>query len=153
MNFTIEEEKVLEEVHHRFQFHQQSWLKNLFLINREAGLNILESVYKIAPLKIHNWAILEKAFHLYFVTNVVPKFLENTILPTKDIGQIVNGQNSGMAHLFKISQFTTLDKKQYNINHEDCQVKKQVFHFSNETIPHLFLVVSYSYFIQSLCTF
>ena len=114
----------MEEVHQRSHFHQPTWLENVFLINKEAGLNILEAALKIAPLKSQNWVVLEKSLNLYFVRNIFPKFLDNTSLLTKDISQILNGENSKMANLFKVSQYTTLDKHAMNY----CGIKKQVLY-------------------------
>jgi hypothetical protein len=93
MKFTIEEQKSIEELHQKFKFHQQAWLKSLFLQNKDAGLNVLEALLKIAPIKIQNFRYLEGIFHLVFTRNIVPKLLENADLPTKDIGQLINGQN------------------------------------------------------------
>ena len=55
MKFTIEEQKSIEELHQKFKFHQQTWLKNLLLQNKDAGLNVLEALLKIAPIKIQNF--------------------------------------------------------------------------------------------------
>ena len=126
MKFTKEEQNVLDGVCKRFHFDRVIWLSNLFRLNREAGLNILEATFTIAPLRMPNHIVFEEAFHLYFVTNIVPKFLENSALPSKDIGQILNGQNSQIAHLFKISQFKTNETRKANIKQLDTEVKKEV---------------------------
>jgi len=104
MTFTMEEQTTLEDIHKKFSVCQRTWLKNLLLLDRNAGVNMIEAAYKIAPLKFETWKVLERAFHLYFVQNVVPKFIEVDNLPCSDKGQIINGQNSGMAHLFKSTQ-------------------------------------------------
>merc|ERR1719369_862050 len=104
MTFTMEEQKSLEDLHQKFNVCQRTWLKNLLLLDRNAGVNMIEAAYKLAPLKFETWKVLEKSFHLYFVQNVVPKFIDVDNLPSSDKGQIINGQNSGMAHLFKSSQ-------------------------------------------------
>ena len=112
MKFTIEEQKSMEELHQKFKFHQQAWLRNLFLQNKDAGLqdrNVLEALLKIAPIKIQNFKYLEDIFHLIFTRNIVPKLLENVDLPTKDIGQLINGQNSAISHMFKLHQFTKMN--------------------------------------------
>ena len=46
MKFTIEEQKSIEKLHQQFKFHQQAWLKNLFLQNNDAGMNILEAMIR-----------------------------------------------------------------------------------------------------------
>lgn len=131
MTFTMEEQKTLEDVHKKFNVCQRTWLKNLLLLDRNAGVNMIEAAYKIAPIKFTTWKVLERAFHLYFVTNVVPKFIDVDNLPTYDKGQIINGQNSGMAHLFKSSQCLKMRKndtpegtpcKSENV----CPMQKQV---------------------------
>ena len=105
----------------------QAWLKNLFLQNKDAGLNVLEALLKIAPIKIQNFKYLEDIFHLIFTRNIVPKLLENADLATKDIGQLINGQNSAISHMFKLHQFTKMDQTQNDrIPDFDCSVTKQV---------------------------
>ena len=127
MKFTIEEQKSMEELHQKFKFHQQTWLKNLFLQNKDAGLNVLEAMFKIAPIKIQNFKYLEDIFHLIFTRNIVPKLLENADLPSKAIGQLINGQNSAISHMFKLHQFTKMDDTENDrISGFDCSVNKQV---------------------------
>ena len=104
MPFTIEEQKSLEDIHNKFSVCQKTWLKNLLLLDRNAGVNMIEAAFKVAPLKFQTWKVLEKAFQIYFSQNVVPKFIDVDNLSTHDKGQILNGQNTGMAHLFKSSQ-------------------------------------------------
>jgi len=104
MPFTIEEQKSLEDIHNKFSVCQKTWLKNLLLLDRNAGVNMIEAAFKVAPLKFQTWKVLEKAFQIYFSQNVVPKFIDVDNMSTHDKGQILNGQNTGMAHLFKSSQ-------------------------------------------------
>ena len=115
MKFTMEEQKTIEEVHEQFKSHKQTWIKTLFLLNKEAGLNILEGMFKIAPIKHKNVRFLDEAFHFHFLHNVVPKILKTTSLTTKDIGQILNGRNSAIAHTFKIHQFIKIGQKKQDI--------------------------------------
>ena len=127
MKFTIEEQKSIEELHQKFRFHQQGWLKTLFLQTPDAGLNVLESMLKIAPLKIQNFKYLENIYHLIFTRNVVPKLLENADLPANDVGQLINGENSAISHMFKLHQFTKMNDTQHDrIPGFDCSVTKQV---------------------------
>ena len=131
MKFTREEQHVLEGVCSRFYFNRITWLTKLFHLNREAGLNILEATFTIAPLKMPNRIILAQAFHLYFVTNIVPKLLENSNLPSKDIAQILNGENSEISHLFKITQFKTKERREENVLQLDLSFKKDVSDMMN----------------------
>jgi len=130
MTFTMEEQKSLEDLHQKFNVCQRTWLKNLLLLDRNAGVNMIEAAYKLAPLKFETWKVLEKSFHLYFVQNVVPKFIDVDNLPSSDKGQIINGQNSGMAHLFKSSQCLKIDSpdsKEPPCKQETmCPMQKQV---------------------------
>ena len=127
MKFTVEEQKSLEELHDKFKFHQRAWLRNLLLQNKDAGMNVLEALLKIAPIKIQNFRYLEDIFHLIFSKNTVPKLIENAGLPTKDIGQLINGQNSEISHMFKLHQFTKMNDTQHDrIPGFDCSVTKQV---------------------------
>ena len=127
MKFTIEEKKTIEDLHQRFKFHQQMWLKNLFLLNKDAGLNVLEALFKITPIKIEHFKYLEDIFHLSFTQTVVPKLLENADLPTKDIGQLINGQSSAISHMFKMHQFTKMDQTENDRKTgNDCSISKQV---------------------------
>jgi len=130
MTFTMEEQKSLEDLHQKFNVCQRTWLKNLLLLDRNAGVNMIEAAYKIAPLKFETWKVLEKSFHLYFVQNVVPKFIDVDNLPSSDKGRIINGQNSGMAHLFKSSQCLKIEaenSKEPPCKQETmCPMQKQV---------------------------
>ena len=140
MKFTIEEQKSIEELHQKFKFHQQTWLKTLLLQNKDAGLNVLEALLKIAPIRIQNFKYLEDIFHLIFTRNIVPKLLENADLPTKDIGQLINGQNSAISHMFKLHQFTKMDHTvNERISGFDCSVIKQVDFVYNRS-KYLFLI-------------
>ena len=129
MTFTKEEQKTLEDVHTKFQFCQKTWLKNLLLLDRNAGVNMIEAAYQVAPIKFQTWKVLQKAFHMYFVQNVVPQFIEVDNLPTNDKSQIINGRNSGMAHLFKSSQCLKITPNSPQVckkESEMCPMQKQV---------------------------
>jgi len=131
MAFTMEEQKMLDDVHTKFQVCQKTWLKNLLLLDRNAGVNLIEAAYKVAPLKIKTWKTLSTSFHLYFVQNVVPKFLEVANLPTYDKSKIIHGRNSGVAHLFKSSQCLKMapNKNQEVVCKKEtdvCPIQKQV---------------------------
>ena len=90
-------------------------------------MNILEVMLKIAPIKIQNFKYMEDIFHLIFTRNIVPKLLENAELPSKDIGQLINGQNSAISHMFKLHHFTKMDDTEDDrISGFDCSVNKQV---------------------------
>eukprot|EP00092_Neocalanus_flemingeri_P014548 GFUD01015697.1.p1 GENE.GFUD01015697.1~~GFUD01015697.1.p1 ORF type:complete len:606 (+),score=152.84 GFUD01015697.1:2-1819(+) len=132
MKFTTEEQKMLDNVHQNFKVHQKSWLNDLLLQNKEVGLNVVESMLKIAPLKMQNFSILEETFHSFFTRNIVPKFLENASLPTTDISQIINGQNSAIAHLFKLHQFTKISPKE-NDRKPEPECSKQVSDLVNNS--------------------
>eukprot|EP00092_Neocalanus_flemingeri_P003211 GFUD01003433.1.p1 GENE.GFUD01003433.1~~GFUD01003433.1.p1 ORF type:complete len:764 (+),score=132.24 GFUD01003433.1:47-2338(+) len=126
MTFTIEEQKSLEDVHKRFQVCQKTWLKNLLLLDRDAGVNMIEAAYKVAPLQFQTWKVLETAFHMYFVQNVVPKFMEVDNLPTYDKAQIISGRNSGIAHLFKSSQCLKIAKSDNENQEQVCKKESDV---------------------------
>ena len=106
-----------------------TWFANLLYLNKEAGINILEATFTLAPLKMPNHYVLEEAFRQYFVGNIVPKLLQNTNLPSQDVAQILNGTNSKISHLFKVSQFKATEEREEN--------KKEIDDDSKDAIAEL----------------
>jgi len=104
MTFTVEEQIMLEDIQNKFKVNQTTWLKNLLLLDRNAGVNLIEASFQITPLTFRTYQVLEKAFQLYFLQNIVPQFTQGTKLTMKDISQITSGDNGGIAHQFKVSQ-------------------------------------------------
>merc|ERR1719222_1866891 len=53
MAFTLEEQLQLENIQNKFkgQYCNDTWLKKLLLLNREAGINLIESAYRVKPIK------------------------------------------------------------------------------------------------------
>jgi len=133
MKFTIEEEKLMQDLHEKFKVHQQVWLKTLFLQDTAAGLNILEAMCRIAPLKMKNFKYLEEIFHQIFTGNIVPKLLENDDFPTKDVGQIIHGQNSAISHMFKMHQFTKMENTEKDQTPGSDCLQKQVSDLVEDT--------------------
>ena len=136
MKFTIEEEKLMQDLHEKFKVHQQVWLKTLFLQDTAAGLNILEAMCRIAPLKMKNFKYLEEIFHQIFTGNIVPKLLENDDIPTKDVGQIIHGQNSAISHMFKMHQFTKMENTEKDQTPGSDCLQKQVDYLMGDLFLH-----------------
>ena len=65
---------------------------------------MIEAAYKLAPLNVNSWKTLVGACHIYFVTNIVPIFINLDNLPSEDRTILLTGNNSNVSHLFKVSQ-------------------------------------------------
>jgi len=104
MTFTLEEQKLIEDIQKNFRVCHKAWLRNLLIFDRKAGINMIESAYKLAPLNVKSWKNLEKSCHVYFVTNIVPNFTNLDALPQEDRAILMAGKNSNVSHLFKTSQ-------------------------------------------------
>ena len=52
-------------------------------------------------------------------------------MPSKDIAQILNGENSEISHLFKITQFKTKERREENVLQLDLSFKKDVSDMMN----------------------
>ena len=65
---------------------------------------MIEAAYKLAPLNVHSWRTLVAACHIFFVSNVVPLFINLDNLPSEDRAKLLTGNNSNVSHLFKVSQ-------------------------------------------------
>ena len=76
----------------------------LLIPDRKAGINMIEAAYKLAPLNVNSWKTLVGACHIYFVTNIVPIFINLDNLPSEDRTILLTGNNSNVSHLFKVSQ-------------------------------------------------
>ena len=65
---------------------------------------MIEAAYKLAPLHVSSWKTLVGACHIYFVTNIVPIFINLDNLPSEDRTVLLTGNNSNVSHLFKVAQ-------------------------------------------------
>ena len=65
---------------------------------------MIESAFKLAPLNVNSWKTLQKACHIFFVTNIVPNFINLDTLPQEDRAILLAGKNPNVSHLFKASQ-------------------------------------------------
>jgi len=128
MAFTLEEQKLLEDIHMKFQVCKKSWISHLLSTDRRAGINLIEAAYKISPFLTKTWKSVEKTWQQNFVKNVVPRFTAGTDFTTKDLAQIVSGKNSGISHFFKVSRCLKLDtiQKQEDIESGPCPMTQQV---------------------------
>ena len=92
---------------------------------------MIEAAYKLAPLKLQTWKVVEKSFKLFFVQHVVPNFIDLENLPSADKGKIIHGGNSSMAHLFKSSQCMRMEPKSEPTCKSEtmCPLQKQVNRF------------------------
>ena len=65
---------------------------------------MIEAAYKLAPLNANSWKTLVGACHIYFVSNIVPIFINLDNLPSEDRSVLLTGNNSNVSHLFKVAQ-------------------------------------------------
>lgn len=129
ITFTLEEQKLLDFIKNKFNFCHQSWMRNLLMFDRTAGINLLEAAYKLAPLNTAHYKSMQKACYVYFAKSILPTVLKMDELPTQAKAAIANGRNSGMSHFFKVSQCLRMERKEEAIivkNEEMCPLQRQV---------------------------
>jgi len=105
MAFTLEEQQVLEKIQNTFkgQYCNDTWLQKLLLLNREAGINLIESAYKVKPIKYETWTWLVQSWSMAFSQNILPHFTAGHNIPSREFSQLINGTNLYVAHTFKTS--------------------------------------------------
>jgi hypothetical protein len=105
MSFTQEEHKVLENIQSKFQgqYCNSTWLKNLLLLNRDAGINLIEASFRVEPIKYETWTWLIQSWSLAFSQNVLPHFTKGHSITSREFSQLINGSNLYVAHTFKSS--------------------------------------------------
>lgn len=110
MAFTLEEQQVLENIQNKFrgQYCNDTWLKKLLLLNRDAGINLIESAYKVKPIKYETWTWLVQSWSLEFSQNILPHFTKGHNIASRDFSQLINGSNLYVAHTFKSSMCISL---------------------------------------------
>ena len=65
---------------------------------------MIEAAYKLAPLNVNSWKTLEQACRIFYLSNIVPNFINLDSLPSEDRAVLLTGNNSSVSHLFKVSQ-------------------------------------------------
>ena len=110
MAFTLEEQQVLENIQNKFkgQYCNDTWLKKLLLLNRDAGINLIESAYRVKPIKYETWTWLVQSWSMQFSQNILPHFTKGHNIPSREFSQLINGTNLYVAHTFKTSLCITL---------------------------------------------
>jgi len=110
MAFTLEEQLQLENIQNKFkgQYCNDTWLKKLLLLNREAGINLIESAYRVKPIKYETWTWLVQSWSMAFSQNILPHFTNGYNIPSREFSQLINGTNLYVAHTFKTSLCITL---------------------------------------------
>ena len=98
LSFTVEEGKVLEFTHYKFQV---PWLQNLLLYDKDSAKNFLAFTFKYADFEIKTWGKLSDSMHLNFIKNVLPNFEEVTNLPSQEFGQLVSSKQSEIQLFFR----------------------------------------------------
>merc|ERR1712012_129005 len=83
MAFTLEEQQVLEKIQNTFkgQYCNDTWLQKLLLLNRDAGINLIESAYKVKPIKYETWTWLVQSWSMAFSQNILPHFSAGHNIP------------------------------------------------------------------------
>jgi len=110
MAFTLEEQLQLENIQNKFkgQYCNDTWLKKLLLLNRDAGINLIESAYRVKPIKYETWTWLVQSWSMAFSQNILPHFTNGYNIPSREFSQLINGTNLYVAHTFKTSLCITL---------------------------------------------
>ena len=114
--------------------------------DRTAGINMIESAYKLAPLNANSWRTLQKACQIFFIRNVVPNFINLESLPEEDRAVLLTGKNSNVSHLFKVAQCLKINSAEASRStvqckkEEMCPLQNQVKQMIVETTTLLFLV-------------
>merc|ERR1712233_207757 len=105
MAFTLEEQLQLENIQNKFkgQYCNDTWLKKLLLLNRDAGINLIESAYRVKPIKYETWTWLVQSWSMEFSQNILPHFTKGHNIPSREFSQLINGTNLYVAHTFKTS--------------------------------------------------
>ena len=98
LSFSIEEEKILEDLELKFQV---PWLKHLLIFDKNAGENFINYVFRREELKLEYWETFKQSMSLNFIRYILPRFPELADLSSHDIGQIMNSQASGIAQFFR----------------------------------------------------
>ena len=98
--FSPLEEKTVKDLN----FHLSvPWLKNFFMLDKKAAVNLVEYVYGKDEFRIQSWNTFKNSMSLDFVRHILPAFPELEALSPHDLGQIMHSHNSGIAHFFRIS--------------------------------------------------
>ena len=97
--FSALEEKTIKNL----SFLHLPWIKNFFMFDREAAINLIKYVYGEERFRNQPWEIFNKSMSLDFVQHILPTFKELEELSSHDLGQIMHSHNIGIAHFFKMS--------------------------------------------------
>ena len=105
MALTLEEQQVIEKIQNTFkgQYCNDTCLKKLLLLNRDAGINLIESAYKVKPIKYETLTWLVQSWSMAFSQNILPHFTAGHNIPSREFRQLINGTNLYVAHTFKTS--------------------------------------------------
>jgi len=130
ITFTVEEQKMIDFIKSKFNFCHESWLRNLLMIDRSAGINFIEAAYKLAPFSLSSFKTMQKSCHIFFVTNVLPNFINLESMTAEDQAAIKHGKNSNLSHFFKVSQCMKMNRSEATAtvkNENDmCPLQRQV---------------------------
>ena len=97
------------------------------ILDRQAGINFIEAAYNLAPLKMNSFVTMQKSCHIFFVTKILPNFINLDSMPTEDQAVILQGKNSNLSHFFKMSQCLKIQRpEQTTAGTEMCPIQRQV---------------------------
>eukprot|EP00092_Neocalanus_flemingeri_P023610 GFUD01025604.1.p1 GENE.GFUD01025604.1~~GFUD01025604.1.p1 ORF type:complete len:567 (+),score=140.62 GFUD01025604.1:112-1812(+) len=98
LSFSLEEKNILNDLRSKFQV---PWLQNLFKFDRNAGVNLVEYVFRYSDPKVGTWDAFKQSMGLNFIRFILPRFQELSDLSSHDVGQLMNSPGSGIAQLFR----------------------------------------------------
>ena len=93
--FSSLEEKTVKDLN--FHLHVP-WLKHYFMLDKYAGVNMMDFVYRADKFRIQSWDTFKKSMSLDFVRHILLMFREIEELSPHDLGQIMHSHISGIAH-------------------------------------------------------
>jgi len=98
--FSNLEENILQ----KFNFTADiPWLKNFFVMNKDAGVSLIEYAYGNNKFSRRAWGVFEKSKSLDLIRHILPTLEELEDLSPHDLGQIMRGHNSGIANLYRLA--------------------------------------------------
>ena len=114
MVFTQEEQNVLQDIQTRFTrtYCSKDWVRNLLDLNRDAGMNLIESAYELQPARYETWSWMQQSWGIAFYQHLMPYLTKGYNISSRDFTQLINGSNLFVAHTFKSSLIMRMKKKE-----------------------------------------
>ena len=99
------------------------WLENLFVLDKDAGVSLIEYVYGNTKFSRRAWGVLENSMRFDFERHILPTLEELEDFSPHDLGQIKNSHNSGIANFFRLAYWIDIGSSTQTIT---CLVPAKV---------------------------